>query len=191
MIERLTCFTGSRTGKDPKWVDLAHSVGADLARRGVGVVYGAGGGGLMGALAQGALDHGGEVIGVIPEFMIDREWGRADLTQVHVVQTMHERKALMADLTSAFLALPGGVGTLEEIFEVWTWRQIGLLEKPVGFLDADGFWSPLLQALRGIADEGFMPSASLEQIVVEPDLGSALAAMEGLGGRDRPLHPYT
>ena len=191
MIERLTCFTGSTPGKDPKWADLAHSVGADLARRGIGVVYGAGGGGLMGALAQGALDEGGEVIGVIPEFMIDREWGRHDLTEVHVVQTMHERKALMADLTSAFLALPGGMGTLEEIFEVWTWRQIGLLDKPVGFLDADGFWTPLLDSLRGIADAGFMSEASLREIVVEPDLDSALAAMNSRGGGMQTLRPYT
>ena len=191
MIERLTCFTGSTPGKDPKWVELAHSVGSDLARRGIGVVYGAGGGGLMGALAQGALDEGGEVIGVIPEFMIDREWGRRDLTEVHVVQTMHERKALMADLTSAFLALPGGMGTLEEIFEVWTWRQIGLLDKPVGFLDADGFWSPLLTSLRGIADAGFMSEASLAEIVVEPDLDSALAALNSRGPGMQALRPYT
>ncbi len=187
MIKRLTCFTGSTTGNDPKWVDLAHAVGADLAGRGIGVVYGGGGSGLMGALAQGALERGGEVIGVIPEFMIDREWGRGDLTEVHVVASMHERKALMADLTSAFLALPGGMGTLEEIFEVWTWRQIGLLDKPVGFLDADGFWTPLLDTLRGIADAGFMSAASLTEIVVEADLDSALASLEARGSGTRML----
>lgn len=172
-------------------MDLAHSVGTGLARRGIGLVYGAGGGGLMGALAQGALDEGGEVIGVIPEFMIDREWGRDDLTEVHVVQTMHERKALMADLTHAFLALPGGMGTLEEIFEVWTWRQIGLLDKPVGFLDADGFWTPLLDALRGIEGAGFMSRASLEDVVVAPDLDSALAGLDARGGGTRMLRPVT
>lgn len=187
MIERLTCFTGSTSGNDPKWVDLAHAVGADLAERGVGIVYGGGGSGLMGALAQGALERGGEVIGVIPEFMIDREWGRGDLTEVHVVASMHERKALMADLTSAFLALPGGLGTLEEIFEVWTWRQIGLLDKPVGFLDADGFWTPLLDSLRGIADAGFMSEASLAEIVVEADLDSALAGLQARGSGTRML----
>lgn len=191
MIKRLTCFTGSTTGNDPKWVDLAHAVGADLAGRGIGVVYGGGGSGLMGALAQGALERGGEVIGVIPEFMIDREWGRGDLTEVHVVASMHERKALMADLTSAFLALPGGMGTLEEIFEVWTWRQIGLLDKPVGFLDADGFWTPLLDSLHGIADAGFMSAASLAEIVVEADLDSALASLEARGSGTRMLSPLT
>ena len=154
-------------------------------------VYGAGGGGLMGAVAQGALDAGGEVVGVIPSFMIEREWGREDLTEVHVVETMHERKALMADLTSAFLALPGGVGTLEEVFEVWTWRQIGLLDKPVGFLDADGFWTPLLDALRGISEAGFMSQASLDDVVVAPDLDSALAGLEARGTGTRMLRPVT
>lgn len=191
MIERLTCFTGSTPGNDPKWVDLARAVGSDLAGRGIGVIYGAGGGGLMGALAQGALDAGGEVIGVIPSFMIEREWGRDDLTEVHVVETMHERKALMADLTSAFLALPGGMGTLEEVFEVWTWRQIGLLDKPVGFLDADGFWTPLMDSLRGISQAGFMSRASLDDIVVAPDLDSALAGLESRGVGTRMLRPLT
>lgn len=170
---------------------IAHEVGADLAERGIGVVYGGGGSGLMGALADGALGAGGEVIGVIPEFMIDREWGRVDLTEVHVVASMHERKALMADLTSAFLALPGGMGTLEEVFEVWTWRQIGLLDKPVGFLDADGFWTPLLDSLRGITDAGFMSAASLAEIVVEADLDSALASLEARGSGTRMLSPLT
>lgn len=191
MIERLTVFMGSTPGKDPRWVELAHAVGSDLARRGIGVVYGGGGGGLMGALAQGALDEGGEVIGVIPEFMIDREWGRGDLTEVHVVQSMHERKALMADLTSAFLALPGGMGTLEEVFEVWTWRQIGLLDKPVGFLDADGFWTPLLDSLRGLGEAGFMSQASLDDVVVAPDLDSALAGLETRGTGTKLLRPLT
>ena len=191
MIERLTVFMGSTPGKDPRWVELAHAVGSDLARRGIGVVYGGGGGGLMGALAQGALDEGGEVIGVIPEFMIDREWGRGDLTEVHVVQSMHERKALMADLTSAFLALPGGMGTLEEVFEVWTWRQIGLLDKPVGFLDADGFWTPLLDSLRGLGEAGFMSQASLDDVVVAPDLDSALAGLEARGTGTKLLSPLT
>lgn len=191
VIERLTCFTGSTPGKDPRWVELAHAVGTDLARRGIGLVYGGGGGGLMGALAQGALDEGGEVIGVIPEFMIDREWGRGDLTEVHVVRSMHERKALMADLTSAFLALPGGMGTLEEVFEVWTWRQIGLLDKPVGFLDADGFWTPLLDSLRGLGEAGFMSQASLDDVVVAADLDSALAGLEARGTGTRMMRPYT
>ncbi|WP_245634350.1 TIGR00730 family Rossman fold protein [Janibacter corallicola] len=189
MIQRLTCFTGSTPGNDPKWLEVAHDVGVVLAERGIGVVYGGGGGGLMGALADGALSRGGEVIGVIPTFMIDREWGREDLTELHVVESMHERKALMAELTSAFLALPGGMGTLEEIFEVWTWRQIGLLDKPVGFLDADGFWTPLLDALRGLGEQGFVSSASLAEIVVASDLDTALAGLEARESSARMLRP--
>ena len=189
MIQRLTCFTGSTPGNDPRWLDLARSVGEDLAGRGIGVVYGGGGSGLMGALADGALSRRGEVIGVIPTFMVDREWGRDDLTELHVVASMHERKALMADLTSAFLALPGGMGTLEEIFEVWTWRQIGLLDKPVGFLDADGFWSPLLEALRGLGEQGFVSTASLAEIVVAGDLDTALGELDSRGTSARMLRP--
>ncbi len=189
VIQRLTCFTGSTPGNDPTWLEVAHDVGAGLAERGIGVVYGGGGGGLMGALADGALERGGEVIGVIPTFMIDREWGREDLTELHVVDSMHERKALMADLTSAFLALPGGMGTLEEVFEVWTWRQIGLLDKPVGFLDAHGFWTPLLGALRGLGEQGFISAASLEEIVVAPDLDGALAGLAERDGSARMLRP--
>ena len=123
--------------------------------------------------------------------MVDREWGRGDLTEVHVVASMHERKALMADLTSAFLALPGGMGTLEEVFEVWTWRQIGLLDKPVGFLDTDGFWTPLLDSLRGIADAGFLSEASLADVVVEADLDSALTSLEARGVGTRMLRSAT
>lgn len=176
---------------DPALVDVARSVGAELARRGIRVVYGGGGSGLMGALADGALGEGGEVVGIIPGFMVDREWGRQDLTELHVVDSMHERKALMADLTSAFLALPGGMGTLEEVFEVWTWRQIGLLDKPVGFLDADGFWTPLLDSLRGISQAGFMSQASLDDVVVAPDLDAALAGLEARGSGTRLLRAVT
>ncbi len=188
-LRRVTIFTGSTPGTDPALVDAARDVGRELAERGIGVVYGAGGSGLMGAVADGALAAGGEVIGVIPAFMVDREWGRGDLTEVHVVSTMHERKAMMADLTDAFLALPGGLGTLEEIFEVWTWRQIGLLDKPLGFLDVGGFWKPLLAALRGLVDAGFISEASLAEVVVAGDLDTALRELEARSTRPHLLRP--
>ena len=170
---------------DPALVDVARSVGAELARRGIRVVYGGGGSGLMGALADGALGEGGEVVGIIPGFMVDREWGRQDLTELHVVDSMHERKALMAEHADAFLVLPGGIGTLEEFFEVWTWRQIGLHATPIALLDAptesgDGFWQPLLAALRGIYEAGFVSEASLSDVIVAPGLDEAL---EGLAER--------
>lgn len=131
----------------------------------------------MREVAQGALDAGGEVIGVIPRSMVEREWGRDDLTELHVVQTMHERKALMAELADAFLCLPGGLGTLEEIIEVWSWRQIGFNDDPVAFLDVDGFWTPLLTALGGLADAGFMGHEVLDDVVVADDLEGALVGL--------------
>ncbi len=179
-IRRLAVFTGARSGHDPALLRLAHRVGADLACRGIGLVYGGGGGGLMGALADGALAAGGEVIGVIPHLMMAREWGRDDLTELHVCSTMHERKAIMAEHADAFLALPGGLGTLEEIFEVWTWRQIGFHVKPVGFLNHDGFWDTLLDALRSLQTAGLVEARDLAELVVAPSLDEALIELNRL-----------
>jgi uncharacterized protein (TIGR00730 family) len=176
-IRRVAVFCGSSPGVDPAWSRAAYDVGRGLAERGIGLVYGAGGYGLMRDVSQGALDAGGEVVGVIPRSMVEREWGRDDLTQVHVVETMHERKALMAELADAFLCLPGGLGTLEEIVEVWSWRQIGFNDDPVGFLDVGGFWRPLLDALDGLVDAGFIRREVLDDVVVAGDLDSALAGL--------------
>lgn len=182
-LRRIAVFCASSPGRDEALVRSAYDVGKGLAERGLGLVYGAGGGGLMGAVAQGALDAGGEVIGVIPRSMVEREWGRDDLTEVHVVETMHERKALMAEKADAFLCLPGGLGTLEEIIEVWSWRQIGFNDDPVCFYDVGGFWQPLLGALQGLVDAGFLRQSALDDAVVADDLDSALA---GLASRVRP-----
>lgn len=131
----------------------------------------------MGEVSQGALDAGGEVIGVIPQAMVDREWGRADLTELHVVETMHERKAMMADLADAFLCLPGGLGTLEEIIEVWSWRQIGFNDDPVAFLNVGRFWTPFFEALDGLVDAGFVHREVLDDVVVADDLDQALSGL--------------
>ncbi|MGW0228026.1 LOG family protein [Actinopolymorpha singaporensis] len=176
-MRRIAVFTGSTTGHSPAFAALAHSVGEELARRGIGLVYGGGRAGLMGALSQGALDGGGEVTGVIPQAMVEREWARTDLTDLRVCATMHERKAIMADLADAFLALPGGLGTLEEIFEVWTWRQLGFHRKPVAFLNAEGFWQPLLDTLSGIATAGFLSAFTLEDVVVDDNLADVLKGL--------------
>ena len=173
-MRRIAVFTGSTIGNSPAFATLAHGVGEELARRGIGLVYGGGRSGLMGALSQGALDHGGEVIGVIPQSMVEREWARTDVTDLRVCATMHERKAIMADHADAFLALPGGLGTLEEIFEVWTWRHLGFHRKPVGFLNAERFWQPLLDTLNGIASAGFLSAATLEDVVVAGSLSDVL-----------------
>jgi uncharacterized protein (TIGR00730 family) len=189
-IRRLAVFCGSAAGTDPGLVRAAYDVGSRLAELGIGLVYGAGGGGLMGAVSQGALDGGGEVIGVIPRSMVEREWGRDDLTAVHVVETMHERKAMMAELADAFLCLPGGLGTLEEIVEVWSWRQIGFNDDPVAFLDVAAFWRPLLEALQGLVAAGFVRQEVMDDLVVSDDLDAALtglAARRGARFRDK-LH---
>ena len=185
-LRRLAVFCGSAPGTDRALLEAAYAVGEGLARRGIGLVYGAGGRGLMGRLAQGALDAGGEVIGVIPRAMVEREWGRDDLTELHVVETMHERKALMAEHADAFLCLPGGLGTLEEIFEVWSWRQIDFLDDPVGFLDVGGFWGPLLSVLQGLVEAGFVRQEVLDDLVVADTLDDALAGLSARMGTRLP-----
>jgi uncharacterized protein (TIGR00730 family) len=182
-IEQVAVFCASSSGNDPDLARQTYEVGRGLAERGIGVVYGGGGHGLMREVSQGALDAGGEVIGVIPRLMVDREWGRSDLTELHVVDTMHERKALMADLADAFLCLPGGLGTLEEIIEVWSWRSIGFNDDPVGFLDLGGVWSPLLAALRTLSARGFIRHEVLSDVVVASDLDEALASLAGRDNR--------
>lgn len=181
-LRRVAVFCGSAPGNDPTLVDVARAVGRGLAERGIGLVYGAGGHGLMGAVSQGALDAGGEVVGVIPRSMVEREWGRDDLTELHVVETMHERKALMADLADAFLCLPGGLGTLEEIVEVWSWRQIGFNADPVAFFDVGGFWQPFLRSLQALVDAGFVRQDVIDDAVVGDDLDAVLAGLAERAG---------
>ena len=180
MIQRLAIFLGSRDGSRPRFAEEAYDVGTGLAERGVELVYGGGGGGLMGRLSQGVLDAGGRVYGVIPRFMVEREWGRLHEPgiQMHVVDTMHQRKAMMAERADAFLTLPGGLGTLEELFEVWTWQTLALHAKPVGLLNTDGFWDPLVATLDQLADKGFMDRATVDGLVVAPDLDAALEGLD-------------
>jgi uncharacterized protein (TIGR00730 family) len=159
MIRRLCVFCGSSAGRERGYRRLAESLARALAERGIGIVYGGARVGLMGALADAALAAGGEVIGVIPQALIDREIGHRGLTELRIVDSMHERKALMAELADGFVALPGGVGTLEELFEVWTWAQLGLHAKPCGLLDTDGFYGPLVAFLDHQVDAGFVREA--------------------------------
>jgi len=182
VLQRLAVFLGSRDGSDPRLVESAYDVGRGLAERGVELVYGGGGSGLMGQLSQGVLDGGGQVYGVIPRFMVDREWARLHQTgvELHVVETMHERKARMTERAEAFLVLPGGLGTLEELFEVWTWRTLGLHRKPLGLLDVDGFFDPLVRMLQGTVDAGFVDELTLEELVVADDLDTALEGLTQL-----------
>ena len=183
-ITRLGVFLGSSEGTDPRFAASAYEVGRGLAGRGVELVYGGGGSGLMGRLSQGVLDAGGHVYGVIPRFMVEREWGRLHEAgvEMHVVDTMHQRKARMAERAQAFLALPGGLGTLEELFEVWTWQTLALHAKPVGLLNTAAYWDPLVAMLHRVVDNGFMARATVDGLVVAEDLDDAL---DGLAARLR------
>lgn len=155
-MKRLCVFCGSATGRQAAYADTARALGAEVARRGLGLVYGGGSVGLMGSLADAALAAGGEVIGVIPRGLATKELAHDGLGQLHLVDTMHERKALMASLADGFVALPGGLGTLEELLEVLTWAQLGIHRKPVGLINVAGYWDHLLALLAHAVREGFV-----------------------------------
>ncbi len=177
-LRRITVFCGASTGHDPVHLELAAAVGADLAARGIGVVYGGGRVGLMGALADGALAAGGEVIGIIPQGLVDRELAHPGLTRLEIVTTLHERKTRMGELADAFIALPGGLGTLEELAEVTSWAQLALHAKPIGLLDADGYWRSLLAWLDDAVDAGFVAPDQRGLMIHEPDLETLLSRFE-------------
>lgn len=155
-MKRLCVFCGSSTGNQPVHADSARELAALLVSRGLELVFGAGHIGLMGVLADEVLAGKGRVVGVIPQALVDRELAHRKLTDLHVVDTMHQRKALMADLSDGFLALPGGYGTLDELFEILTWAQLGIHKKPIGLLNVDGFYDPLLAWIDKALTEGFL-----------------------------------
>jgi uncharacterized protein (TIGR00730 family) len=155
-MKRICVFAGSATGARPEYVVAARQLADELVQRGFGVVYGGGSVGLMGVLADAALAGGGEVIGVIPRPLATRELAHTGLTTLHIVDSMHERKALMASLVEAFVALPGGLGTLEETLEILTWSQLGIHRKPIGLLNVAGYFEPLLRVLAEAEREGFV-----------------------------------
>lgn len=155
-LKSLCIFCGSSPGRDPVYLGAARAVGESLARAGIRVVYGGASVGLMGAVADAALAVGGEVIGVIPESLFDKEVAHHGLTKLHRVASMHERKTLMYDLSDGFIALPGGLGTMEEIFEILTWAQLGLHQKPCGFLNINSYFDPLIAFIDGMVTHRFM-----------------------------------
>lgn len=167
MISRLCVYCASNDGVRPSYLAAARAFGALLASRGIALVYGGGRAGLMGALADSALAAGGEVIGVMPHGLVQREVAHTGLTALHVVDTMHERKAIMAELSDAFVALPGGLGTLEEFFETWTWAQLGVHAKPVALLDVDGYWTALVAFLEHVEREGFLRGTPRDLMLVD------------------------
>ncbi len=166
-MERVLIFCGSSAGRLPDYAEATGALGRCLAERGLEIVYGGASVGLMGVLADAALDAGGSVTGVIPQRFVEREIAHTGLTELQVVETMHQRKALMAELSDAVIALPGGTGTLDELFELLTWRQLGLHHKPLGLFDTAGYWRPLLGFLEHATTEGFLRADYLEALLVE------------------------
>jgi uncharacterized protein (TIGR00730 family) len=171
---RICVFCGSSTGNGTVYAEAATALGTMLARRGIGLVYGGASVGTMGLLADAVLAAGGEAIGVIPSQLADREIAHAGLTELHVVADMHERKARMSELADGFLALPGGAGTLEELFEVWTWAQLGLHGKPIGLVDVEGYYQPLLRFVEHMVTAGFLRTTYRDMIMVDPNAGVLL-----------------
>jgi uncharacterized protein (TIGR00730 family) len=166
-VKRICVYCGSSPGRSPDYAATARQLGAELAHRGLGLVYGGASVGVMGVVADAALAHGGEVIGVLPHFFADKEVAHQGLDELLVVDSMHERKARMAELSDGFIALPGGWGTLEEIFEVLTWAQLGLHEKPCGLLDVGGYFDDLYRFLEGAVTEGFVRDVHRPMIMLD------------------------
>lgn len=183
LLRRVCVYCGSREGNDPAYVAAARELARTLAERGIGIVYGGASVGLMGAVADAALQAGGEVVGVLPHSLFETEVAHRHLTELIEVDTMHQRKAQMAALSDAFIALPGGLGTLEELFEALTWTQIGIHAKPCGLLNVGGYFDPLLTFLDRTVAEGFVAAANRRHLVVD---STPAALLDRLGA---PVDP--
>jgi len=182
----LCVYCGSRPGHEPEFAALAREVGSWIGQNGGQLVYGGGHNGLMGILADAALAAGARVIGVIPKALVEKEWGHSGCTELHIVDNMHERKRIMAEHADAFLALPGGIGTLEEFFEVWTWRQLGYHDKPVGLLNLNGFYDSLLAFLGAAVASGFMSEWQIGLIRTGSDAPMLMAELVQAAGTALP-----
>lgn len=179
IMKSLCIFCGSSPGQGEHYLTAARQLGQLLAQRGITLVYGGGSIGLMGAAANACMAAGGQVIGIIPRHLQRKEVGNPDLTTLHVVDSMHERKAMMADLSDGFIVLPGGIGTLEEFFEVWTWGQLGIHGKPFGVLDVGGYYQGLFSFLDGMVEQGFLKPAHRAMVRTATDPQSLLDALAG------------
>jgi uncharacterized protein (TIGR00730 family) len=178
-MQSICVFCGANPGFDPNHSVPARQLGSALARRSLRLIYGGGRVGMMGILADAALAAGVEVVGVMPQLLLDREVGHSALTQLHVVNTMAQRKALMGELADAFVTLPGGIGTMDEFFEAWTWTHLGLQTKPSGLLNVDGYYDPLIEFMDRSVAAGFLHPASRASVLVEQDLERLLDALAG------------
>ncbi|ENX18308.1 TIGR00730 family protein [Acinetobacter sp. CIP 64.2] len=175
-MNSICIFCGSSLGNDPIYQHMAQATGQAIAAQGKTLVYGGARSGLMGVVADSALQAGGRVIGVIPDALVDRELAHQGLTELHIVNNMHERKTKMAELSDAFVALPGGAGTLEEIFEQWTWSQLGIHQKPCAFLNVDGFYDDLIKMIQGSVARGFSQARFVDSLILAEQIEAILAA---------------
>lgn len=176
-MKRITVYAGSREGTDPKFIEDARSLGAELARRGITLVYGAGGRGMMGAVADSCLKANGQVHGIIPGFMVDLEWAHRGLTELEIVTDMTIRKERLRD-TDAFITLPGGVGTLEEFVEIWSWSALALTKQALGILNTNGYYDPFLEMAKKIAEYDFALPSVTDLLIVDTDVVSLLDRLE-------------
>ena len=175
-MNSICVFCGSSLGNDPIYQQIAQATGLAIAQQGQTLVYGGGRSCLMGVVADSAIVAGGQVIGIIPQALVDRELAHTGLTELYVVKDMHERKTKMAELADAFVALPGGAGTMEEIFEQWTWNQLGIHQKPCAFLNVEGFYDGLIQTIQDSVDRGFSQARFVENLIVADNIGEILTA---------------
>lgn len=170
-------YCGSRPGTQPAFAQAARTVGTWIGQHGGQLVYGGGKAGLMGITAEAALRASGQVIGIIPQALMEKEWAMQECTELHVVSTMHERKRMMAERADAFLALPGGIGTLEELFEAWTWRQLGYHDKPIGILNVDGYYDKMLSFLDNTVETQFLSDWQMDLVQIDTDPQALLKSL--------------
>ena len=175
-------YCGSKPGTDPAFTQAAIQVGTWIGQHGGQLVYGGGRNGLMGIVAEATMAAGGRVIGVIPRALVEKEWAHTGCTELHVVETMHERKQMMAEKADAFVALPGGIGTFEEFYEVWTWRQLGYHNKPIGLLNVNHYYEPMLSFLKSVVQKEFMGEWQMDLIQSHEDLSVLLPSLVQAAG---------
>ncbi len=177
-MQNIAIYYGSSTGTNSIYTETANDVGIYLAKNNFKLVYGAGSVGLMGIVADAVLAKGGEVIGIIPQFLMDLEVGHTNLTELQITENMHDRKKIMCDIADGIIALPGGYGTLDELFEMLTWSQLGLHEMPIGILNINGFYNPLLAMVQKMVEEGFLKKENQDLIIVDENIGSLIEKMK-------------
>jgi hypothetical protein len=182
----LAVYCGASRGTNPAFAATAQALGEEMAARGIGLVYGGGRLGLMGVVADAVMNAGGEAYGVIPQALIDLEVAHTGLTELHIVGSMHERKAMMTDLTDAFVAIPGGIGTLDELFEAWSWNALGYHAKPFALLNVEGFWDGLIAFMDNVTTSGFMSQARRAQLLVADGIDEAIALLDAAIAKAEP-----